>query len=64
LEAIAKRLSRPGHRISPGHVASALIHEKLQEVAEKSWAPLGHAALAAACDGAIVSSPVLAQRKR
>jgi hypothetical protein len=35
LEAIARRLSRPGHRISPGHVASALIHEKLQEVAEK-----------------------------
>ena len=33
LERIARRLSRPGHRVSPGQAASALLHEKLQEVA-------------------------------
>ena len=36
LELIAKRLSRPGHRVSAGQVASALIHERLQQVAQKS----------------------------
>jgi len=33
LEIIAKQMSRPGRRVSPGQVASALLHERLLRVA-------------------------------